>query len=145
MKHILQPELKGCGIACIAMMMELEYDSICEEYGRRFTEKGTNLGAIIEFLANHGYASITKYHYSAIKQDIDIRDISIEEWPPKPFAPIHIVELKQPSGNYHFVVMEENGNILDPLREGIYKYSDWADILSVCGFYLVNPPDVFLN
>jgi hypothetical protein len=52
---------------------------------------------------------------------------------PDPFAPLHYAMVRQPSNNYHFVVMLADGRVLDPMREGYFALTDWPDVVQVVG------------
>jgi hypothetical protein len=134
---VKQPEPKGCGIACLSMILGRSYDDLCKEYGRRFQDRGTNLPAVKEFLGNHGWSSISLFRYLFINFDCEKVNIPRAEWPPAPFAPVHIAEVKQPSGNTHFVLMRADGTVLDPLRDGEFQLKDWPEIYGVHGFWKI--------
>lgn len=56
---------------------------------------------------------------------------------PDPFAPLHYCMVRQPSNNYHFVVMLADGSVLDPMREGTFTLDEWPEVAQVVG---VSPP-----
>jgi len=59
-------------------------------------------------------------------------------WPPEPFAPVHVAQVTQAAtGNAHSVVLLNNGDVLDPLRAGIYRLTDpaWSELSHVIGLY----------
>lgn len=61
-----------------------------------------------------------------------------DRWPIEPFAPIHYAQVQQgATGNAHSVVMLANGVVLDPMRPGEYKLTDWPSVNHIVG--LVRP------
>lgn len=88
---------------------------------------GTNHMALDHVLQQHGFW--WQRTYRAWESE--------GNWPPEPWAPIHLCQVEQPSRNAHFVVMDAWGVVLDPLREGEYRLADWPDVMNVAG--LVKP------
>jgi hypothetical protein len=59
-----------------------------------------------------------------------------DNWPPRPWAPVHLCQIEQPSHNNHFVVMDGKGVVLDPLRaDASLTLRRYPDVLNVCGLY----------
>ena len=52
---------------------------------------------------------------------------------PAPFARVHYASVVQPSNRFHFVVVDHNGGVLDPLREGRFTLYDWAKVNQIVG------------
>ena len=54
-------------------------------------------------------------------------------WPPEPFGDVHLCEVtvQQDSPVNHFVVMLQNGRVLDPLTPERKRLSDYHRVLSV--------------
>jgi hypothetical protein len=130
---VRQEHANGCGPACVAMIVGITYAEACAaievspSHGHRGSDwetGGTNHMAVDHVLQQHGFWR--QRTYRAWCGD--------EHWPPEPWAPVHLCQVDQPSGNAHFVVMAGNGTVLDPLQEtsphglGVYK-----QVLNVCG------------
>jgi hypothetical protein len=119
---VRQEHPNGCGLACIAMVTGLGYgevrDTLTEFLPRErdYGEEGIHHGITEWFLGRLGYAWRTLYagHLH-------------DPWPPEPFAPVHIAQVRQPSGNTHYVVVTDDGTVLDPL-DGERKRLDVWDV-----------------
>lgn len=62
----------------------------------------------------------------------------VPEWPPKPFAPIHMCSVLTPSNNWHEIVMLADGELLDPNRApGTWEenFSFYKQVGHVCGLW----------
>lgn len=130
-----QNDPAGCGAACLAMIVGCTYVAAREEIDAMLWVHGDEPdprpkpvnwleGGITQYhldraLYAHGFFKQTRY--SSWGWDLSV-----------PFAPIHWAIVRQPSNNHHFVVMLEDGDVLDPLRDGRYNLSDW-EVLQVCG------------
>jgi len=135
MKYVKQEQRYGCVFACIAMILELDYWTVRNDFAKhRFKkELGIDEGIstthdAISYLFKNGYVGYNQYAtigYSQYKR-------KPEEWI-KEFAPIHIVSLEL-NGHSHACVWK-NEIIYDPFREGEYKISDYEKINSITGFW----------
>ena len=123
----------GCGVACLAMVTGHTYADIhaeCvkdwpnSERGLNLAERGLYSSGVEWYLATHGYC--WRYVYSAWR---------LSEWPPLPFAPVHIASVVQPSGNSHYVVMTPEGVVLDPLTATERRLTDWEKVNNVMGIW----------
>lgn len=106
------------------------YDDVLAEVSARFPERdfaevGLYYGDEQWLLGEHGYAWRTRFKNSG------------GPWPPEPFAPVHIVQVEQPSGSYHFVVMLADGTVLDPLGDEPTSLDAWPRIVNVLGVWHV--------
>lgn len=133
LRWVHQEHAEGCAPAAMAMIFGIEYAEACTiiESGPTvqndgawdWNTRGSWYGAIERELAVRGWS--WQKRYMAWFPD---------DWPPQPFAPLHYAQVKQPSGNAHFVVMDADGRVLDPLREGDYALSDW-EVNQVSGLW----------
>ena len=136
--HVRQKHAWGCGIACLAMVTGDSYDDIyalvrsyiegCED-----SRKGIHEYHLRDYLNLRGFAYQQVPHFSALE------NIKREPWPPKPWAPVHIVQVF--AGSYHFVVMDEVGRVFDPNAEVRTRldHPDYRDIYYVLGLWKVRP------
>jgi hypothetical protein len=116
------------------MILGISYSEACAEieqspaYGSRggdWEGRGTNHLAMDHALQRHGFWR--QRTYRAWSGD--------ENWPPTPFAPIHLCQVDMKSGNAHFVVMLDDGTVLDPLRDGPpHGLGVYPDVLNVAGY-----------
>lgn len=124
-----QTDAWGCGPAVMAMLTHEPYEAIKAEIegqsGRAhcgdWNAEGVDHYALDEFLFARGFYSQRIYRRMR------------EAWPPEPWAPLHFAAVEQPSHRSHFVAMDSAGRVLDPLREGEWKLSDWPRVLNVVG------------
>lgn len=112
------------GISYAEAIAEIEL-SAAHGAHRNWEDGGTNHLAVDHVLQRHGYWRQRTYRAWE----------TAENWPPEPFAPIHVGQVQQPSGNAHFVVMLEDGTVLDPLRDGPpHGLGVYEDVLNVAGY-----------
>lgn len=132
MRWVRQEHAGGCGPACVAMILDIAYADACAlieaspAHGDRrdWETGGTNHVALDHVLQAHGFWRQRSYRSWE----------PAGNWPPAPWAPVHIAQVEQPSGNAHFVVMHGAGYVLDPLREGLFRLTDWIEVLNVAGY-----------
>jgi hypothetical protein len=124
---IASEERRGCGIACCAMLTGQSYIQTRSWFGDRTGEGGICYWEIDNFLGRHGYAVIRKMQ----------SDIHMDHWPQKPFAKSHYCVVYLVDGSSHFVVMLEDGTVLDPDDSKPKHLSAWSSIESVTGVFFV--------
>lgn len=132
---VRQQHAYGCGIASLAMITGQSYDDVREwllanwpgghERSDEWLEKrGTYSGIVEYYLGEHGY--MWRYVYRAWYPD---------NWPPTPFAPVHLALVRQPSNNTHYVAMRADGVVLDPLTDEPRTLRDWPEVYNVAGVW----------
>jgi hypothetical protein len=125
----------GCGIASLAMISGQPYNAVREWLVENWpggtqtpdewlTTRGIHKGIADYYLAAHGYVWRTVYG-----------GWKLPEWPPRPFAPVHLAHVVQPSGNTHYVVMRADGVVLDPMCDEPRALSDWSYVNNVQGVW----------
>lgn len=138
LRYVAQPNVYGCAIACVAMVVGKTYDEMeawLAEQGlttaRR--ERGLHDGIWLEALARHGLAYSQRYRCDPMT------NAQRKHWPPDPFAPVHIVSARVAAGQ-HAIVWLASGSVLDPYRRERVTLadSDYLEISQVVGLYLVN-------
>lgn len=133
MRHVFQKHANGCGVATLAMLTGESYDSLLAEIDSQeghghngdWDANGITHITLDRLLIDRGFFLARVY-----------KDAS-KAWPPQPWAPQHFASVKQSSGNAHFVAMDCAGVVLDPLRSGEFRLSDWPAVNNVVG--LVKP------
>ena len=134
MEYVQQLDPAGCGIAVLAMLTDSTYQEVLQEIqadpwnskGGAFKEGHSTNTAILEhYLTMRGWFHAARY------------ESWCSEWPPEPFAPLHWVQITQPSGSGHFLAMDQDGTVLDPLRPGTFTLKDYPRIGHVMGW--INP------
>lgn len=120
MNLVLQQHENGCGVAVFAMLTDRTWDEAAEFM--RFTGDPVPFAMLRAHLQNDG-----AFVRAICKPDEG------DEWPPRPFAPRHMACVTQPSGGGHYLAVEKDGTVLDPLRDGRYQLSDWKVVHEVCG------------
>lgn len=132
-KHVRQVDEFGCGLACLAMVMNTTYDEVQTMFSI-FNGRGVYTRQVDEFLASYGFA-VARYFKRTFLRGNSTRGNKREHWPIKPFAPIHIclVKVKPESKFNHFIIMLDNGIILDPDKEGTHTLDSYHDILHIAG------------
>jgi hypothetical protein len=129
-----QEDSNGCALAVLSMLTGTSYLEVKKEIDSQdghghdgdWNKKGVTHITIDRYLIDRGY------YLQRIYSKFRPKDFS---WPPDPWAENHFASVEQPSGRSHFVVMDCDGIVLDPLREGKYKLKDWEYINNVVGLY----------
>ncbi len=109
-KLVPQKEEAGCLIACIAMILSLDYDDVREDFLNDFAKKGIKAERAIEYIANTGRQIVHKE-----TTFFNVKTFSNEQML-KPFAPIHMLRVQQcfDSVDTHAVVMDKDGKLICP-------------------------------
>jgi hypothetical protein len=120
-----QEDAEGCALAVIAMLIGETYgfaksyvDSWSDE-PHDWGKNGTSHYTIDRALTLNGYWIQRRY----------------QNWgcPLEPFAAAHYASVRQPSNNSHFVFVDAKGDVLDPLREGVYRLHQYAGVNQLVG------------
>jgi hypothetical protein len=127
----------GCAVASLAMVTGQTYEQVRawildhwtpavmgQDPAGFLTKSGVTHYCIDWYLGENGYAWRRKYNAHALG-----------EWPPPPFAPVHIAQVVQPSGATHFVVLTASGEVLDPMSDLPRTLSDWERVNQVMGVW----------
>jgi hypothetical protein len=130
LRWVRQEDPEGCALAVLAMLTGDSYAEVKAEIeGQDFhghngdwSTRGLTHISIDRHLASRGFYEQRAYEAWGLSA-----------WPPDPWAPIHYAQVVQPSGNAHFIVMDAAGSVLDPLREGTFKLTDWQKVNNVVG------------
>lgn len=128
--RVAQADAMGCGIAVLAMLTGHSYADVQATLDRwsgreqDWSREGCTHYWLDRYLAGLGWFVQRRYE-------------AWPELPVEPFAPIHYASVQQPSNRGHFVVVLANGDVLDPLRKGVYRLSDWPNVNQLVG--LVRP------
>lgn len=110
MQWVEQVEKGGCGIACLAMLLDTTYARIVEMAPDLCGKCGVEEAVMFDFLAEHGYA------VQRVEQAKASDGTKRKKWPPKPWADRHLVMVMQTKDDVaaHYVVMDAKGNVYDP-------------------------------
>jgi hypothetical protein len=121
---VLQAEKSGCGIAAIATVVGKTYKEVRQfiHIDRDFTSDGMYDSEMEDLLEVFGYS------WQARGKNQPRLSTKREVWPPLPFAPLHIAQVKNlPDKRWHYVVMLEDGRVLDPwwgVVQGLHRYPE---------------------
>jgi hypothetical protein len=130
MELVRQEDPQGCGVAVLAMLTDQTYAKVKTDleadewvkHGGDWTENGIAQPVIERYLMQR--RRFITHVYS--KRDAG-------GGPPSPFAPRHYAIVKQPSNNSHFVAVNADGSVLDPLRDGVHTFTDWDVVNCLVG------------
>jgi hypothetical protein len=128
-KRVEQGHLNGCTAAAVAMVLGKTYDEVQRCSRVDFRKDGCCIEIWFDYLFQEGFVYHRMYRCVQLQGGIPR-----EVWPPPPFAPVHICLVSTALGG-HAVVMLENGDVLDPAKEGRFKLSDYAVTYVVYGFW----------
>lgn len=112
-----QEQTKGCGVACIATVLQTDYWSVARVFETKLSEEGIDGQTIMDLLSGYGFDQITKaVNYYGNGYEI------ISERILKPFADIHIIAghqfIESTRGKTgtagHWMIMNKNGRIFCP-------------------------------
>lgn len=111
-RWVRQEHPLGCGIACLAMILQVTYAEANDMFSI-FNGTGVRTVQMDEFLACYGFAVARIWSRTELKS---YRRRKRPFWPVKPFAPLHFCLVKVSSDRpiFHYVVMLEDGSVLDP-------------------------------
>jgi hypothetical protein len=119
---VRQKHPEGCGVAAFAMLTGRTYNAAVKHLG--FDGEAIDFRNLRRALEMDG----------CFCRSVLLRGETWgDEWPPRPFAPRHFACVTSPSGNGHYVVMNHVGVVLDPLRTGEHRLTDWKVVSEVCG------------
>jgi ABC-type bacteriocin/lantibiotic exporter with double-glycine peptidase domain len=130
-KWVKQEDTLGCGIACLAMILQVSYAEAKEMFSI-FNGLGVKTTQMEEFLASYGFA------IARINKRTDLKSYRPKKrpaWPIKPFAGIHycLVKALKDSKVDHFVVMLNDGTVLDPDHEDPKTLNAYFDVHYIVG------------
>jgi len=116
-KYVEQKKECDCAIACLAMILEFDYDFILGQFNIDFNKNGLDTKLAAKYLVDNGLSCIVKENYSH-EQAFTANNEML-----KPFADVHFVSFKQFCGakDNHAVVMDSSGRIYDPGNPKIKK------------------------
>lgn len=124
MRKVMQGHKRGCGVACVAMVVGLSYWQTFHEFPLDVQDrisrdiKGTTTGDLRKVLAAFGHK-------------IPARRTPTKKWPKEPC--IAAVDVKR-NGNWHWVIWTGR-RILDPAR----SFHTTEDSYSLSGVLLIGP------
>jgi hypothetical protein len=101
--------------------------------GHDFNERGWYFDDAYRWLEENGYATQMRYK-------VRWGHVERPDWPPLPFAPIHMVYTVSHSDEQHAVIMTKEGKILDPAQEPGSWSESWdfyKSVNHVCGIWKV--------
>jgi hypothetical protein len=114
-RYVKQEDAHGCGLAVLAMLTGQTYGQVKSDLLEMgcdrpdgFAERGIDFEVVNEYLRRKGYA-ITKMWANCpiTKQPNSL----------VPFSELCYANVEQQSGNWHFIVIQGDGTILDPLDQ----------------------------
>lgn len=141
MIRVQQEDRMGCVIACAAMITGKSYQQVKSEIPC-WTDAGMCGDDIYEYLADNGFAVALKYRVCNYKHPPSEKynyDRDWREWPPKPFASIHLCYVTcYKGGPGHMIIMLNDGTILDPDTPETKSLTDYFSIGTVAGVAKLN-------
>jgi hypothetical protein len=133
--YVAQPNDYGCAIACVAMIVgktyaDMEAWFLAHGLAPARMEKGVHDGVYFEALARHGFAYQQRWRCNPFT------NVMRDDWPPAPFAPVHICSGAVAAGHHAFVMLAD-GRVLDPwtTTRTTIDHPDYLQVHSVAGVY----------
>lgn len=125
----------GCGIACLGMLLDLDYNAVREIAPELCEKCGVEQEVMDAVLSARGFAVMRVTQY----QPFD--DTTLPKWPPKPFAPRHLVLVTQTRKDHvaHWVTTDARGRVYDPADDEYTpsRLSRYYRVESVAGVFPV--------
>lgn len=132
-KWIEQKHKSSCSIACIAMILDFDYDFIIDQFENDFDTKGNTLELAKKYLTYNGMNCIELRSFG-FEEILQINQKML-----RPFADIHYISIQQfiDSKTNHAVVMDNKGRIFDPGDKNRTKFThdDLFEVSSVLGLW----------
>ena len=130
-KLVKQEEARGCGIACVAMVLGKSYKTVRNDFENDFEKKGLGFDKFIDYLLDHGLQAIKKEVRGWSHRDFARKEML------KPFAPIHIINVQPQydSKDRHAVVMDAKGKLYCPSGATEKEIRETYIIHEVAGFW----------
>ena len=136
MRLVLQEDLNGCGLACLAMVTDQTYGQVKADF-TGFDNDGITEFHLWAYLSDHDYAWQWMYEYLIYKRrktgDGTWQTQAREEWPPRLWADVHIASVRNSNGA-HFVVVLRDGTVLDP-AVGERRWDDYRPVANIGAIY----------
>lgn len=129
MELVRQRHANGCGVAVLAMLTGENYETIRAEidgqdghaHSGDWDAEGVTCLTVTRLLVEKGF------YLQRVYPGWEVFD----HWPPEPWADRHFASVVQPSGRSHFVAMDGQGRVFDPLRDGTFALHDWDEVSNV--------------
>ena len=112
-RHVAQEEPNGCVAATLAMVIGVGYQTATTILADRKHGDCYSTVAAFQELWRRGWRTLPVGRVRNEAREV------IRQYPPEPFADLHIVSVKVSAGSpvYHSVVWCRDGTVLDPLTE----------------------------
>lgn len=123
----------GCGIACLAMLLDLTYVRTKALFPDLCEACGVETDVLDHALASQGYYVRRLHRY----REYDGKPEPV--WPPPAFAPRHLCLVTQTAADYvqHWIVTDFNHNVFDP-ADAAYQLCGldrYHEVVSVAGVW----------
>lgn len=131
---VMQEDSNGCGLACIATVLNKPYQELKRHFHNDFEENGISLEGVMDYLGDAGLSIVYKTIRNYGRIDFALHELL------KPFAPIHIVRLqdKFDSSIGHLIIMDDKGKLYCPQGSSEeYLRSSYA-ITDIAGLYPID-------
>lgn len=131
-KYIESKHKNGCAIACMAMILGIDYDIIEQHFINDFTKGGIKIDIVRLYLNDNGMSIIEKRDFGFINREFGVRKML------EPFADIHYISFSQfiDTKFNHAWVMLKNGTIYCPnIGRVIEPKSKIYEISSILGCF----------
>lgn len=133
-RHVAQEEPNGCVAATLAMVIGVGYQTATTILADRKHGDCYSTVAAFQELWRRGWRTLPVGRVRNEAREV------IRQYPPEPFADLHIVSVKVSAGSpvYHSVVWCRDGTVLDPLTEEPRTLADYHHIGGIHGLF---PPE----
>lgn len=134
MRLIKQEEACGCGIASLAMVLDLKYKDVAKDFNRTFEHEGTSESELVDYLGEHCCELLIKRVNYTCSPEFGRKELS------KPFAPAHLLLVKYRfDSDLHAVAMDSKGKIFCPDSKEHTPINEWYALRCNIGVWRVKP------
>ncbi|HEU0299483.1 MAG TPA: hypothetical protein VFR37_08520 [Longimicrobium sp.] len=124
-----QVEANSCAIACLAMVLGVDYAEARGRVPIFNPAEGMVMGQVLRVLTEAGWAYQEKW------PDYSPTGHRRPHWPLRPWAPLHVCAVR--TNMWHCVVMLDGGMVLDPLAPGPRDLHSYPEVFQIVGLWRV--------
>lgn len=130
LRLVKQRTARDCSVAALAMVTGFQYEEVIAAFPEiNFDSGGLTIHGVDWFLVEHGFAIARKREWRGVIPVDEPRSV----WPCEPFGSRHLCEVRvsENSPVSHFVVMDHQGQVLDPLHDSPTRLTDYYEVWNI--------------
>lgn len=134
-ERIQQKDEYGCAIACLAMILDDDYDDVKKDFCTNFATTGLDTEVTMQYIIDNTSYGVVLVDFARIRR---YKTLDRKEMFLKPFADCHLVKVKpraEQLEHAHLIVMDKDGKIFDPHSEANTSLDNYYDIWAIVGIF----------